>query len=204
MSQEEGKRLAEEVAELESEPYEHEGLKIYFRGEPTLSDGKIKVNWSDWVQKAMTNCVMCRAGPLELAKRFGKFTPNPKHFKFGVASLHIRINAFLWLCKSWLYQDIKAYAKRDSKTDDPLIKERMCQLKDRFMESKLKLPVYQVNAGQVSLSKQTLCTHFLHASYTHAFYAHAFYTHTFYAHAFKVHAFYAHAYYILAFFKHAF
>ena len=175
---------------MEREPYEHEGLKIHFRGEPTLSDGKIKMNWSDWVKKAMTNCVMCRAGPLELAKRHGNFTPNPNHFKFGVASLHIRINAFLWLCKSFLYQDIKAYAKRDAKTDDPLIDERMKQLKERFMQSKLKLPVYQVNAGQVSLFKQPLSCMLLIARFFHArFFAHAFYANAFYAHAFYAHTF---------------
>ena len=133
---------------MDKETFEHDDLKINFRGMPTLTDGKVKVMWSSWVKKAMSNCLICRAGPKELAKRHGKFKPNRDHFKFGVASLHVRMCAFLWLCKSYLYQDIKAYAKSDADVDDPLIKQRMDELKEKFLD-RLNLPVYQVQPGLV-------------------------------------------------------
>ena len=135
------------MEEAESlQPFELEnGLKISFRAFPTLTDGKVKVNWSDWEKKATGNCVICRAGPKQMAKRRGKFRPNKRHFNFGIATLHLRICAFLWLCKIFLYQDIKRRTK--TKAQEPLYKARMEELREK-MKSQLQLNVFTPIPGQ--------------------------------------------------------
>ena len=145
-SQKEGKRLEEEVKSLE--PFElPNGLKISFRAYPTLTDGKVKLNWSEWEKKATNNCVICRAGYKEMGKRNGKFKANKAHFNFGLACLHIRINCFLWLCKIYLYQDIKSRSKTKAQT--PLFKARMKELRKKMKECKeLDLDVFKVIPGQ--------------------------------------------------------
>ena len=125
-------------------------MKIHFEGYPTLTDGKVKVMWSDWEKKAMTRCFICRAGPKLMAhRRHKRFKPNKNHFKFGIASLHIRICAFLWLCKTFIYQDVKAYAKK--KGDGPLCKQRLEELR-LLCEERLGLDVFKCSPGSVSVS----------------------------------------------------
>ena len=94
-SKAEGARLQAESEALDSQTHEFRGLDFTFRGLPTLTDGKVKVMWSDWEAKAMTNCLICRAGPKELSQRRSKaFKPNTNHFKFGIG------NVLLWFI-SW-------------------------------------------------------------------------------------------------------
>ena len=142
-SQKEGKRLEEEAKSLE--PFElPNGLKISFRAYPTLTDGKVKVNWSQWEKKAMSNCLICRAGPKKMGKRNARFKPNKAHFNFGIACLHLRINAFLWLCKIYLYQDIQCYQK--TKAQEPLFKQRLEELRVK-MKEELDLEVFKLIPG---------------------------------------------------------
>ena len=136
-SKRECQRLQAEVENVE--PFEIDGLTIDFDGKPTLTDGKVKVIWSEWEKKAMQNCVICRAGPQEMAKRHGNFTPNTNHYAFGLACLHLRINAFLWICKGFLYKDIRSWSKGPNQSH--LIKRRKKELQKRFMDE-LNLPVY--------------------------------------------------------------
>ena len=153
-SQAEGARLKAESEDLDSQTHTYRGIEFSFRGLPTLTDGKVKVMWSDWETKAMSRCLICGAGPKDMARRKSKkFKPNPNHFKFGIASLHTRINAFLWLCKGYLYQDIKAYSKTEEQA--PLVKERMEELKVKMLEE-LGLPVFQCTPGLVSVSTYIL------------------------------------------------
>ena len=137
-SQREAARLKKEVESVE--PYEIDGLKIEFNGYPTLTDGKVKVNWSEWEKKAMTNCVICRASPKQMSKRHGKWKVNENHFAFGIACLHVRLCAFTWLCKGFLYADFKRWSK-DGPEEKALIDARMKELQRRFKEE-LELPVY--------------------------------------------------------------
>ena len=136
-------------------PFEKDGLEIQFKAYPTLTDGKVKVMWSEWEKKAMTKCYICGAGPKKLAKRKprGGFKPNKRHYNFGLACLHVRMNAFLWLCKFYLYKDIKAYSK--TKEQEPLIKKRMEELQQRFWD-RLKLKVFKCTPGQLN---SNFCSH---------------------------------------------
>ena len=129
-------------------PYELEnGLKIKINAFPTLTDGKVKVMWSEWEKKAMTKCVICGAGPKAMANKHGKFKPNKKHYNFGLACLHIRICAFLWCCKIYLYQDIRRYSKR--KGEAYLVKQRMEELRYKMKNCKeLELDVFKVVPGK--------------------------------------------------------
>ena len=137
-SQREAARLKKEVESVE--PYEIDGLKIEFNGYPTLTDGKVKVNWSEWEKKAMTNCVICRASPKQMSKRHGKWKVNENHFALGIACLHVRLCAFTWLCKGFLYKDFKRWSK-DGPAEQALIDARKAELQRRFLEE-LDLPVY--------------------------------------------------------------
>ena len=119
--------MAEEKA---LQPFEFEGLSIHYKGMPTLTDGKVKMNWSTWKSKGMMTCLICKAGPKELAKKNGKFKPNKENFKFGIACLHVRICAFQWMCKTLLYKDIRRYKKK--KGQSHLIKRRLKELKAKI------------------------------------------------------------------------
>ena len=91
-SKAEGARLQAESDTLDSQTIDFRGIDFSFRGLPTLTDGKVKVMWSDWEAKAMTNCLICRAGPKELSKRHSKaFKPNTNHYKFGIGNFILRI-----------------------------------------------------------------------------------------------------------------
>ena len=82
-----------------------------------------------------------------MANKRGKFKPNKKHYNFGLACLHIRICAFLWLCKIYLYQDIRRYSKRAE--ESYLVKDRMAELKRKMKECKeLELDVFKVVPGK--------------------------------------------------------
>ena len=109
--------------------------------------------WSDMKKKAMSRCFLCEAGPKELAKRRGKFKIKGHRCKFGIASLHARKSAFQWVCKAFLYADVKAYARNnvlDPEIDDK-IKDRLKELQRRFKQ-RLNLEVYQVLPGTNQIS----------------------------------------------------
>ena len=75
--------------------------------------------------------------------------PNKKHYNFGLACLHIRICAFLWCCKIYLYQDIRRYSKR--KGEAYLVKQRMEELRYKMKNCKeLELDVFKVVPGKGS------------------------------------------------------
>ena len=141
-SKAEGARLIAEEKALQ--PFEFEGFKIHYSGMPTLTDGKVKMTWSKWKKKGMMNCLICKAGPKELAKKNGKFKPHEENFKFGIACLHVRICAFNWMCKTLRYKDIRRYRKKKGEAN--FIKNRTKQLKAKIRKE-FGRDAFKVNPG---------------------------------------------------------
>ena len=128
------------------------GIVIKYKLLPCCLDSKGRVLFKcmyDEKTQSMGACVNCGAGPAEMGDPCAACEADPATYKYGLSPSHARVKGMEWMCKTYLYKDVKSWSFPRGMTH--LKKDRMPELQEQ-MKEKIGVDVYKVRPGSIGNS----------------------------------------------------